>query len=186
MHSSSGSTSAPGFKTLKQREALGRAVWFVGPGTRIWQHGQRGTALGTDTQANTGSLEDPWPPHTPAFKYCPPHLCLIRNTCRSAATLENKSERISKRAVWEESKHGAPSSHCRGPQVPAWAWLGCCLCSSRTSARGLELSAWTWERWGSWLAFEEALSMQPAQVSPGASPAPCLSQSSSAVKSRFE
>lgn len=84
----------------------------------------------------------------PALKPCPPCLYLSRNTCRSAATLGNKSEQTKERANQEESEHRALSLHHRGPQVPAWAWFGCCLCSSLTSARGLELSSWTRECWG--------------------------------------
>lgn len=88
---------------------------------------------------------------------------------------KNKSERISKRAVQEGSKRGALRLCHREPQSPAWAQLYCCLCSSLTSARGLELSAQTWEHWGSWLAFDETLPVQPAQVPPAVSPALCLS-----------
>lgn len=166
---------------MKQREAPGQPCGSWGQ-----EPGSGSTAAGCGSSGRHAVPGESLPPHSPALKPSPRRLCLGRNTCRSAATLGNKSERISKRATQEESERGAPSWRRGGPRAPAWALLGCCLCSSLASARGLELNARTWECWGSWLASEEALPAQPAQVWPGAIPARCLSRSSSSVKPRFE
>lgn len=179
MHSWSGSTSAPGSKSLKQREALGRAVW----GQEL---GSGSTGSGAQLLGQTHrQTRSPW---RISGLLTAQHLNTAHHhVCVSAGTP------VGQQQLWEIKASGSAKGPCRrrasvelrahavgNPQAPAWPRLGCCLCSSLTSARGLELSARTWEH------FEEALPVQPAQVPPGVSPAPCLSQSSGAVKSRFE
>lgn len=105
----SGSTSAPGSKGLKQREALGRAVRFLAPGAGIWRHGQR---LSGQTHGQRGSLEDLLspPPPNPAQ-----HACV---TCGSAATLGYKRCGSAKGPRGRRAAQSPALKH-RGPRAAA-------------------------------------------------------------------